>query len=125
MAREVRNITANLGPVDFGVAIDGPFDKSKGYNLGELSNITDFVVISSVPVQDVELAARVTEKPIYVRLSDDYVEYILSTQNVEGAVNYIEKLVGSGGDGIVLEYDVVYTPYGQSWSLHQSRCSGL
>ncbi len=110
MAREVRNITANLGPVDFGVAIDGPFDKSKGYNLGELSNITDFVVISSVPVQDVELAARVTEKPIYVRLSDDYVEYILSTQNVEGAVNYIEKLVGSGGDGIVLEYDVVYTP---------------
>lgn len=110
IVREARNITRNLGPVELGVAIDEPFDKSKGYNLYDLSGASDFVVVSSVPVQDAELAARVTDTPIYVRLSDDYVEYMLSTQNVDGALNYIESLIKSECDGIAFEYNVVYTP---------------
>jgi len=110
IAQEARNITRNLGPVELGIAIDEPFDKSKGYNLHDLAGTSDFVIISSVPVQDAELAARVSDTPVYVRLSDDYVEYMLSTQNVEGALNYIESLIRSGCGGILFEHNVVYTP---------------
>jgi len=51
-----------------------------------------------------------TEKPVYIRLSDDYVEYVLSTQNVAGTVKYIEDLTREGAGGFAFEYNVVYTP---------------
>ena len=53
---------------------------------------------------------QLSEKPVYVRLSDDYVGYVLSTQNVEGTVRYIEDLTKAGAAGIAFEYNVVHTP---------------
>ncbi len=107
---DARNITSDLGPVKLGVALDNPFDRSQGYNFAEISKVTDFSLISPLPAQDVLLACSQSEKPVYVRLSDDYVGYVLSTQNVEGAVKYIEDLTKAGAAGVAFEYDVVHTP---------------
>lgn len=51
-----------------------------------------------------------SEKSVYVRLSDDYLSYILSTQNVDEAIKYMVDLKKSGAFGLAFEYDVVYIP---------------
>jgi hypothetical protein len=105
-----RNITLDLGPVKLGVAFDNPFDRSRGYNFAGISKVTDFSLISPLSAQDVGQACLISKKPVYVRLSDDYLGYVLSTQNVEGAVKYIEDLRKSGASGVAFEYNVVHTP---------------
>ncbi len=105
-----RNITSDLGPVKLGVAFDNPFDRSRGYNFAEISKVTDFAIISPLSAQNVEQACQLSKKPVYVRLSDDYLGYVLSTQNVEGTVKYIEDLIKSGAYGFAFEYNVVHTP---------------
>jgi hypothetical protein len=110
VVEEVRNVTRDLGPVKLGVAIGDPFDRSEGYNYAAISDHADFVVASPVAPADMKVAAEMAAGPVYVRLSDDYVEYTISTQNVEGTVGYIEDLVDGGAAGMVFEYDVVYTP---------------
>jgi hypothetical protein len=110
VVEEVRNMTSDLGPVKLGVAIGDPFDRSEGYNYAEISDHADFMVTSPVAPADMKVAAEMAAAPVYARLSDDYVEYTISTQNVEGTVGYIEKLVEGGAAGMVFEYDVVYTP---------------
>ncbi len=110
IVRDAKNITDDLGPVELGVAMGGPFDRSQGYNYADISKVADFVLISPAPAQDIGLASEMTEKPVYIRLSDDYVEYVLSTQNVDGTVRYIEDLTRRGASGFAFEYDVVYTP---------------
>lgn len=110
VVEEVANMTSELGPVKLGVAIGDPFDRSEGYNYAEISDLADFMVVSPVAPADMKVAAEMTYAPVYVRLSDDYVEYTISTQNVEGTVDYIEELIEGGASGMVFEYDVVYTP---------------
>ncbi|NPV61353.1 MAG: hypothetical protein HPY61_01765 [Methanotrichaceae archaeon] len=110
IVKEAGNITSNLGPVELGVAIGDPFDRSRGYNYADLSGASDFVFISPISASDAKVAVGMTDKPVYVRLSDDYVQYILSIQNVEGAVKSIEDLIAAGVGGFAFEYDVVYTP---------------
>ncbi len=110
IVEEAKNITTDLGPVELGVAVGSPFDRSQGYNYPDISKVADFTLISPSPSQDISLAAGMTEKPVYIRLSDDYVEYVLSTQNVDGTVKYIEDLNEKGAGGFAFEYDVVYTP---------------
>ncbi|MEI8004272.1 MAG: cell wall-binding repeat-containing protein, partial [Methanothrix sp.] len=105
-----RNITSDLGPVKLGVAFDNPFDRSRGYNFAEMAKVTDFSLISPLSAQDVGQACILSKKPVYVRLSDGYLSYVLSTQNVEGTVNYIENLIKSGAYGVAFEYNVVHTP---------------
>ncbi|MCK9440090.1 MAG: C25 family cysteine peptidase [Methanothrix sp.] len=105
-----RNITSDLGPVKLGVAFDNPFDRSRGYNFADIAKVTDFSLISPLSTQDVGQACLLSEKPVYVRLSDDYLGYVLSTQNVEGTVKYIEDLIKSGAAGVAFEYNVVHTP---------------
>lgn len=107
---DARNITDDLGSVDLGVALDSPFDRSRGYNFARMAEVADFTLISPISSQDVKLASRESKNPIYVRLNDDYVGYVLSTQNVKGAIGYIEDLAGSGASGVAFEYDVVHTP---------------
>ncbi|MDM7934558.1 MAG: C25 family cysteine peptidase, partial [Methanothrix sp.] len=120
VVEEARNITSELGPVSLGIALDGPFDRSQGYNFAEVARATDFSLIAPVSPKDALIASEMSEKPVYVRLSDDYVAYVLSTQNVEGTVKYIEDLVGSGISGVAFEHDVVYTPL---WSELQPPSS--
>ena len=105
-----RNITFDLGPVKLGAAFDNPFDRSRGYNFAEISKVTDFSIISPISAQNVGQACLLSEKPVYVRLSDDYLGYVLSTQNVDGTVKYIEDLIKSGAYGVAFEYNVVHTP---------------
>lgn len=107
---EARNITTNLGPVKVGVALENPFDRSQGYNFADIANTADFTIVSPLSAEDAHLIAGTSEKPVYIRLSDDYVGYVLSSQNVEGAVNYIEDLTKAGISGFAFEYSVVYTP---------------
>ena len=122
---DARNITSDLGPVLLGVALDSPFDRSKGYNFARMTGVADFAFISPVSPQDVKLASRESTNPVYVRLNDDYVGYVLSTQNVKGAVSYIEDLVGSGASGVVFEYDVVHTPLWSELEPPSSAASWL
>jgi hypothetical protein len=110
---EARNITTDLGPVKLGMVVDNPFDRSQGYNYAEISNVADFTLISPVSAPDVRLVSSMTDKPVYIRLSDSYVEYVLSAQNVEGTVKYIEDLKNAGAKGFAFEHDVAYTPF---WS---------
>lgn len=110
IVNEARNITTDLGPVKLGMAIGNPFDRSQGYNYADISNATDFTLISPVSVADVKLAAGISGKPIYIKLSDSYVQYVLSAQNVEGTINYIEDLNRAGASGFAFEHNVVYTP---------------
>lgn len=110
LAREVRNITSDLGPVRMGVAIRSPLDRSQGYNFEKLAEVSDLTIINPIQAGDMSLAAKITSTPVYVRLSDDYVEYTISTQNVEGTVKYIEDLVSRGGAGMAFEYDVTHSP---------------
>ncbi len=105
-----RNITSDLGPVKLGVAFDNPVDQSRGYNFAKITKVTDFSIISPLSAQDVGAACQLSEKPVYVRLSDDYLGYVLSTQNVEGGVKYIEDIIKSGASGVAFEYNVVHTP---------------
>ncbi|MBP8624146.1 MAG: hypothetical protein KBI12_04840 [Methanothrix sp.] len=105
-----RNITTDLGPVELGMALDSPFDRNHGYNFAEISKTTDFSIISPLPAQDAGQAAIISKKPVYIRLSDDYLEYVISTQNVEGGVRYIESLISAGAAGVAFEYSVVTTP---------------
>ncbi len=110
MANEVRNITTDLGPVNLGVVVQEPFDRTEGYNYAELADLANFMIINPVPAPDLKVASETAKTPVYVRLSDDYVEYTISTQNVEGTTDYIEDLVEKGAAGLAFEYDVVYTP---------------
>ncbi len=110
IVHEAKNITTDLGPVELGAAIGSPFDRSQGYSYPDISKTADFTLVSPSPSQDIGLASGITEKPVYIRLSDDYVEYVLSTQNVDGTVKYIEDLTRRGAGGFAFEYDVVYTP---------------
>ncbi|HNX39064.1 MAG TPA: C25 family cysteine peptidase [Methanothrix sp.] len=105
-----RNITSDLGPVKLGMALDSPFDRNHGYNFAEMAKLTDFSIISPLSAQDAGQAAHISDRPVYIRLSDDYLEYVLSTQNVEGGVAYIEGLISSGAAGVAFEYSVVTTP---------------
>ncbi|MDD1736690.1 MAG: C25 family cysteine peptidase [Methanothrix sp.] len=110
IANYARNITTDLGPVKLGAALDNPFDRVQGYNFARISQATDFMVISPLSAQEVGEVCLLSEKPVYVRLSDDYLAYILSTQNVEGAVRYMEDLNRLGAAGLAFEFDVVHTP---------------
>jgi len=110
VVEEIANITSELGPAKLGVAVGDPFDRSEGYNFAEISNLADFMVVSPVAPADMKVASEMTDTSVFVRLSDDYVEYTISTQNVVGTVGYIEKLIEGGASGMVFEYDVVYTP---------------
>jgi len=105
-----KNITADIGPVMLGVAVGNPFDRNQGYNFGEIAKRSDFTLISPLSSQDAHLAAGMSSKPVYVQLGDDYVGYVLSTQNVEGATRYIEELTRAGIAGVAFEYNVAYTP---------------
>jgi hypothetical protein len=107
---EVRRMVGELGPAKLGVAIGDPFDRSEGYNLAEISDRSHFVVVSPVEPADMKVASSMAGTPVFVRLSDDYIEYTISTQNVEGTVRRIEDLAKEGASGMVFEYDVVYTP---------------
>lgn len=107
---EAQDITSDLGPVKLGVALDSPFDRSRGYNFARMAKVADFTIISPISPDDVRLARGESINPIYIRLSDDYVGYVLSTQDVLGALSYIENLAASGASGIAFEYDVVHTP---------------
>lgn len=106
-----RNITTDLGPVKLAAALDKPFDRVQGYNFARISQAADFMVISPLSAQEVGEVCLLSEKPVYVRLSDDYLAYILSTQNVEGAVRYVEDLNSFGAYGLAFEFDVVHTPF--------------
>ncbi len=108
-----RNITSDLGPVKLGMALGSPFDRNQGYNFAEISSLTDFSIISPLSAQDAGQAVVLSDSPVYVRLSDDYIEYVISTQNVEGSVNYIEDLISAGATGVAFEYSVVTTA---AWS---------
>jgi hypothetical protein len=110
LARVARNITRDLGPVSLGVALGNPFDRSQGYNFAELSKVADFAIISPLSSQDARVATSISKSPVYIRLSDDYVQHVLTTQNVEGTIKYIEDLNSSGVNGLAFEYNVVYTP---------------
>lgn len=110
IVQEVRNITLDYDSVEVGVALGDPFDRSQGYDYVHITELADMVIINPLPVSRAQLAAGMTETPVYIRLSDDYVEYTISTQNVEGTVDYIEELVQSGVNGLAFEYDVVHTP---------------
>lgn len=110
IVNEARNITTDLGPVKLGMAVGNPFDRSQGYNFADISQSTDFTLISPVSASDMKLAAGMANKPIYVRLSDSYVQYVLSAQNVDGTINYIEELSRAGASGFSFEHNVVYTP---------------
>lgn len=110
IVNEARNITTDLGPVKLGMALGNPFDRSQGYNYADISKATDFTLISPVSPSDVKLASSMADKPVYIRLSDSYVQYTLSAQNVEGTVNYIEELNHTGAAGFAFEHNVVYTP---------------
>ena len=116
----VRNLTSDLGPVKLGIALGSPFDRSQGYNFAEMAKVADFTLISALSAPDLGQACRLAEKPVYVRLGDDYLEYVLSTQNVEGAVKYIEDIIKYGAKGLAFEYDVVHTPV---WSELQPPSS--
>src|SRR5690606_38520298 len=70
----------------------------------------DFTIVTPISPEDARLARGESINPIYIRLSDDYVGYVLSTQNVLGALRYIEDLAASGASGIAFEDDVVHTP---------------
>jgi hypothetical protein len=105
-----RNITSDLGPAKLGLAVNNPFDRNQGYNFARMSEVADFSLISPLSAQDVGQACSLSEKPVYVRLSDDYVGYVLSTQDVEGTVQYMEDLTEAGAAGVAFEYDVVHTP---------------
>ena len=110
IVNNARNITSDLGPVKLGVAFDNPVDQSRGYNFAKMAKVTDFSIISPLSAQDAGAASQLSEKPVYVRLSDDYLGYVLSSQNVEGGVKYIEDLIKSGAAGVAFEYNVVHTP---------------
>ncbi|MFB3765539.1 MAG: C25 family cysteine peptidase [Methanotrichaceae archaeon] len=110
IVNEARNITTDLGPVKLGFALGNPFDRSLGYNYADISKASDFTLISPVSASDVKLASSMTDKPIYIRLSDSYVQYVLSAQNVEGTIKYIEDLNHAGASGFAFEHNVVYTP---------------
>jgi len=122
---ESRNITNDLGPVKLGVAVDNPFDRNQGYNYAEMVKKVDFAIIAPLSAQDAQLAAGMSGKPTYVRLSDDYVGYVLSTQNVDGAVRYIEDLTKAKIKGVAFEYDVVYTPLWSELEPPSSAASWL
>ncbi|MDD1759797.1 MAG: C25 family cysteine peptidase [Methanothrix sp.] len=110
IVNEAKRITADMGPVELGVAMGNPFDRSQGYNFAQIAAASDFTIISPVSKEDAKVASSMSPKPVYIRLSDDYVGYILSTQNVEGTVKYLEDLTLAGAEGIAFEYNVVYTP---------------
>ena len=110
VVEEAGRMAAELGPVELGVAIGDPFGRSEGYNYAEISDLSDFVVVSPAAPADMKVAVGLTETPTFIRLSDDYVEYTISTQNVMGTVGRIEELARVGAAGMVFEYDVVYTP---------------
>src|SRR5690606_31690227 len=93
-----------------------------GYNLAEISDRADFVVVSPVEPADMRVVSSMAGAPVFVRLSDDYIEYTISTQNVEGTVGRIEDLAEEGASGMVFEYDVVYTPL---WSELQPPSSSV
>jgi len=122
---ESKNITSDLGPVKLGVAVDNPFDRNQGYNYAEMAKKVDFAIIAPLSAQDAQLAAGMSGKPTYVRLSDDYVGYVLSTQNVDGAVRYIEDLTKAKIKGVAFEYDVVYTPLWSELEPPSSAASWL
>ena len=109
IVREASNVS-EIGSVELGVALGNPLDRSEGYNFAEISQIADFTIISPLPISDLGLVSGASQKPIYVKVNDDYIEYVLSTQNVEGTIDYIEQLIQAGADGFVFEHDVVYTP---------------
>jgi len=110
IVNDARNLTSDLGPAKLGVAIGNPFDRSEGYNFAEMAKVADFTVISSLPAEDVGQACVLSDKPVYVRLSNDYLAHVLTTQNVEGAIKYIEDTIKYGAYGLAFEYDVVHTP---------------
>lgn len=122
IVRYARNITSDLGPAKLAIALDSPFDRNHGYNFAEISSLTDFSIISPLSIQDAGQAVRISSRPVYIRISDDYLEYVISTQNVEGGVRYVEGLISEGAAGVAIEYSVVTTPV---WSelLPPSRAS--
>jgi len=110
IVKYARNLTSDLGPVKLGIALDSPFDRSQGYDFAEMAKSADFAIISALSAKDLGQACQLSDKPVYMRLSDDYLEYVLSTQNVEGAIKYIEDIIRYGSKGLAFEYNVVHTP---------------
>jgi hypothetical protein len=124
IVHEAKNITNDLGPVELGVAVGSPFDRSEGYNYADISKTADFTLITPSPAQDISLASGMTEKPVYIRLSDDYVEYVLSTQNVAGTVNTSRTLPERALEVSPLSTMWSTLLYGLSWSRPPSRHNG-
>lgn len=58
IVRDARNITTELGPVRLGVALDSPFDRSRGYNFARMAKVADFTIISPISLMISRWPAR-------------------------------------------------------------------
>ena len=97
-----------------GAKLQDPFSnrRSSGYNYEEIAKFVENLIINPIKTRDIRIISSDIgeEASIYVLWSKEDVGDVLSGQNVEETIKNMEDAKDAGAKGVVLDYDIAYTP---------------
>lgn len=97
-----------------GAKLQEPFSdrRSSGYNYEEIAKSVDIMIINPITTRDIRsISSNIGEEAsIYVLWRKAYIGNTMSVPNVKEALKNMEDAKDAGGKGVVLNYDIAYTP---------------
>jgi hypothetical protein len=118
--------------ITIGARMQNPFDDyyPAGYDHEEIASPVEFMLIEPIGTRDIRILSQDIgeEAAIYLFWREADMEDTMSVPNVEGTIRTMEDAKDAGATGVVLDYDIAYTPiwlelktmpHSTSWFLSQ------
>ncbi len=118
--------------ITIGARMQNPFDDyyPAGYDREEIASHVELMLIDPIGTRDIRILSQDIgkEAAIYMFWREADIEDTMSVPNVEGTIRNMEDAKAAGATGVVLDYDIAYTPiwlelktmpHSTSWFLSQ------
>ena len=118
--------------ITIGAKMQNPFDDyyPAGYDREEIASHVELMLIDPIGTRDIRILSQDIgeEAAIYIFWRKTDIEDTMSVPNVEGTIRNMEDAKDAGATGVVLDYDIAYTPiwlelktmpHSTSWFLSQ------
>nr|QNO55953.1 hypothetical protein AGOHDPGA_00010 [Methanosarcinales archaeon ANME-1 ERB7] len=118
--------------ITIGAKMQNPFDDyyPAGYDREAIASLVELMLIDPIGTRDIRILSQDIgkEAAIYIFWRKSDIEDTMSVPNVEGTIINMEDAKAAGATGVVLDYDIAYTPiwlelktrlHSTSWFLSQ------
>ncbi|MEA1998869.1 MAG: family 10 glycosylhydrolase, partial [Euryarchaeota archaeon] len=100
--------------ITIGARMQNPFDDyyPAGYDREEIASPVELMLIDPIGTRDIRILSQDIgeEAAIYIFWRKTDIEDTMSVPNVEGTIRNMEDAKAAGATGVVLDYDIAYTP---------------